>query len=309
MIALIVGRHGHDGPGAVAHQHIVGDPDGNAGLVDRVDRMGAGEDPGLFLGQVGPFEFALVRGGADIAVDRLPLFRGGQRPDEGVFRGKHHVGGAEKGVRPGREHAQGLPGQGFEAENDFRTFRSSDPVALHQLDRFRPVDQLEILKQPLGVAGDPQHPLFQRPFVDRVIAPFGAALVRHLFIGENGPERRAPVDRNFRHVGEALAVEDASPAGRIRLCPDRGPCRGRCRQQFAGFRVDRPSSGVEILFERGEGSGLLLNRIPAAVEELEKDPLGPAVEADIRGGDAALLVVTEAEAVELPAHVRDVPVG
>ena len=37
LVALVVGGHGHDGAGAVAHQHVIGDPDGHARAVDRVD--------------------------------------------------------------------------------------------------------------------------------------------------------------------------------------------------------------------------------------------------------------------------------
>ena len=48
-VALVVRGHGHDRAGAVAHQHVVGDPDRDALAVDRVDGVGAGEDAGLFL--------------------------------------------------------------------------------------------------------------------------------------------------------------------------------------------------------------------------------------------------------------------
>ena len=55
-VALVVRGHGHDRAGAVAGQHVVGDPDGDLLAVDRVDGVGAGEDAGLFLGQVGALE-------------------------------------------------------------------------------------------------------------------------------------------------------------------------------------------------------------------------------------------------------------
>ena len=37
-VAGVVGRHGHDRPGAVADQHVVGHPDRNRLAVDRIDR-------------------------------------------------------------------------------------------------------------------------------------------------------------------------------------------------------------------------------------------------------------------------------
>ena len=40
-------RHGHDGAGAVLHQHVVGDPDRDPLAGRRVDGVAAGEDAGL----------------------------------------------------------------------------------------------------------------------------------------------------------------------------------------------------------------------------------------------------------------------
>ena len=37
-VALVVRRHGHDGAGAVADQHVVGDPNRHRLAVDRIDR-------------------------------------------------------------------------------------------------------------------------------------------------------------------------------------------------------------------------------------------------------------------------------
>jgi hypothetical protein len=59
-VALVVGGDGHDGAGAVVDQDVVGDPDGDGGAVDRVDRIRAREDSGLFLGEVRALEVALV---------------------------------------------------------------------------------------------------------------------------------------------------------------------------------------------------------------------------------------------------------
>ena len=69
-IALVVRGHGHDRAGAVAHQHVVGDPDRDLLVVHRIDRVGAGEDAGLLLRQFGPLEIALARRSAR---DRLAL--------------------------------------------------------------------------------------------------------------------------------------------------------------------------------------------------------------------------------------------
>ena len=59
-IARVVRGHGHDRAGAVAHHHVIGDPDRNLLVVDRIDGVAAGEDAGLFLLQLRAFQFALA---------------------------------------------------------------------------------------------------------------------------------------------------------------------------------------------------------------------------------------------------------
>ena len=49
VVALVVGRDGHDGAGAVIHQHVVGDPHREPLAVHRIDRVVTGEDAGLLL--------------------------------------------------------------------------------------------------------------------------------------------------------------------------------------------------------------------------------------------------------------------
>src|SRR5205823_14493227 len=54
-----------------------------------------------------------------------------------------------------------------QCEIDLGPFAPSDPVALHLLDRLGPVNQLQVVHQPLGIRGDAQHPLPQRHPHDR----------------------------------------------------------------------------------------------------------------------------------------------
>src|SRR6266700_8380010 len=48
-VALVMGRHTHDGTGTVAHQHIVGDPDWHFLSIDRVGYITTGKDASLVL--------------------------------------------------------------------------------------------------------------------------------------------------------------------------------------------------------------------------------------------------------------------
>src|SRR4051812_19027784 len=105
-------RDAHDGAGPVSHQNVVGDPDRDLLLVDRIDRVSADEYAGLFLRQVGPFQIGL-------GLDLLPIFRDVLLPvwsrqlvDQRMLGGEHHVVRTVKGVVPGRENPDAVAGIG-----------------------------------------------------------------------------------------------------------------------------------------------------------------------------------------------------
>ena len=104
-VALVVRRHGHDRAGAIGHQHVVGDPDGDRAPVDRVDGIGAGEDAGLFL--VGRLRGRSVRSGGlrpRCSHRRLRACGGrGQLRDQRMLGRQDHEGHAPERVGPGRE--------------------------------------------------------------------------------------------------------------------------------------------------------------------------------------------------------------
>ena len=231
-VAFVLSGNCHDRPGAVADQHVIGDPDRDLLVVDRVDGVGAGEDAGLLLGQVGAVEVALGGGLGLVGGDRLALEVGRQAFDERVFGSNHHVGGSEQRVgsggvdpqhlltrigRQSRLFSPVLPESvcgvefvgrlsGFpNIKVDFRACASPDPVPLQQPDRLGPVDQVESVEQAIGVAGDCQHPLPQGKSFDRVLAPF-ALSVDDFLVGQHRAQRGAPVDRGLVLVGQAVTV-------------------------------------------------------------------------------------------------------
>src|SRR5690606_14623872 len=74
VVALVLRGHGHDGPCAVAREHVVRDVDRNTLAVRGIDRVRAGEDAGLLLLQLRALELALARGLRAIGIDlRAPL--------------------------------------------------------------------------------------------------------------------------------------------------------------------------------------------------------------------------------------------
>ena len=177
-VAFVLGRHGHDGAGAVAHQDIVGDEHRDRLAVDRVRRVDTQIDARLLFVlltvDVGHLLDACAVGrngcgrgggaGRPRRVDVVGVGVGDQGVDQRVLGCQHHVGGAEEGVGAGREDVDRgrrtrVTGGSIDRETDFGALRATDPVALHGLDRVRPVEQVEILEQAIGIGGDAHHPL------------------------------------------------------------------------------------------------------------------------------------------------------
>jgi hypothetical protein len=93
-----------------------------------------------------------------------------------------------------------------ERETDEGALAPADPVALHDLGFFRPVDPVEPLQQFIREFRDLEKPLFQilaydLGFAPLAMAPFG------LFVGKYRFAGGAPVDRRFLPVSQAVPVE------------------------------------------------------------------------------------------------------
>ena len=68
QIALVMRRNSHNRARSVGGQNVVGDPNGNALVVDGIDGIRAREHAGLILGEFGAFEIALF---GDLGLIRL----------------------------------------------------------------------------------------------------------------------------------------------------------------------------------------------------------------------------------------------
>src|SRR5208282_5114464 len=185
-VALILAGRAHDCAGAIAHQDVVGDPDRDVLAGKDVVRVGAGEDAGFLLHRGHPLDFSLAARVGDVALDRGALGRGGYPGDERMLRREHHERYAEDGVGAGGEKADFLTGVTGNREGKFRAFAAPDPVALHQLDWFRPVDAVQIGEQAVGILGDPDVPLLEVLLADRIVGMPPTASVDDLFVGEDG---------------------------------------------------------------------------------------------------------------------------
>ena len=204
VVAHVVAGDCHDRAGAVAHQHVVADEDGDLGAAQRVHREGAQEDARLLLAllalQIGlGGDRRAVRGhglGGGAGAAGPALVRpggpgvGGQLIDQRMLGGEHHVGGAEQGVGAGGEDLDPLTGGG---EGHAGAAAASDPVALHGLDLLGPVQHIQVVDQAVRVGGDPHHPLPQLFAVHGEVAALAATVGGDLLVGEHGAQSGAPV--------------------------------------------------------------------------------------------------------------------
>ena len=292
-VALVAGRNGHDRPGAVAHQHVVGDPHRHRLAGGRVGGRGAQRDtglvPALVLAGLGRAAGRL----AAVRLDRGPLGLAGQLVDQGMLGGQHHERRAEQGVGAGGEHLDG-PGRG--GEPDRGSLRPTDPVALHDLDRLGPVQPVEVVDQAVGVGGDAHHPLAHVPLEDGEVADVGAAVGGDLLVGQDRAQPGAPVHRRIGQVGQSVLVDQLSPLGRAQLRP--GPAIGR-----------RAGAGGEGGLQLGDRAGPAGLGVVPGPEDLQEDPLGPAHVGLVGGLDAAPAVVAQPDAPQLAPHGGHVGLG
>ena len=93
-------------------------------------------------------------------------------------------------------------------KEDGSPFRTTNPVALHFLNAFWPVNQVQIINQTIGIGRDLQDPLLHWLAVDWVAAPLRLA-VNDFFIGDNrtAHEVRSPVDHDLIFIGQPLLVQ------------------------------------------------------------------------------------------------------
>ena len=95
------------------------------------------------------------------------------------------------------------------------------------------------------------------------------------------PSAGTPVDRSFGHVRQSVPVEYLEPVTVVEIGPGRPLGVGRCPTRTLDQLGDRP--------------GLADAVVEPTVEDLQKDPLGPAVVRLVGRGDQRAIVVAEPE--------------
>ena len=181
-------------------------------------------------------------------------------------------------------------------EQHRRARRSADPVALHGLDLLRPIQQFEIVEQPVGVRGDAHHPLPQPLPEHREVAALAAAVGGDLLVGQHGAQTRTPVDHRVGPIHQSVDVDHI------------GALTGRQLRPLPAV-VESPCTGIEFGNQLGDRAGLVRGRVEPGVVDLQEDPLRPLVVLDVGGGEAAAGVVAEAQPAQLATEIDDIGLG
>ena len=297
-VALVVRGDGHDRARPVGHEHVVGDPDGDALAVEGVEGVGAGEHARLLALRREPLDLRHAGGGGDVGLDGLAPVVGRDALDEVVLGGEHHEGGPVDGVGARREDGQGLiDALDIDGEAQRGALGAADPVALHGGDALGPVHAAEI-EQLLGVGGDAEEPLGEEAALDGIVAALAEA-VEHLLVGEHGLAVGAPVGGGLGAVGEPALVQlqepPLGPAVVLRVAGD-----------DLAFPVEARAHGAELLAHALDVPVGPLLRVDAA---LDGGVLGGQAEGVEAHGEEHVVALHAAEAGERVGGRHGVPVA
>ena len=270
-IPLVVGRHCHDGARAISHHHIVGDPDRDAFVVDRVDGVSADKDAGLFLLGRHALDLALAGGLEFVFPHFFQELRRRQFVHQRVLRGQHHKGRAPERVWSCGEDDDALTprpplppfGRGGvrNRESDVGPLAAPDPVGLHRDHALGPVN-LGKVEQFVGISGGAPEPLIQFLLDDRGAAAFAVAVLSpDLLPGQGGVALGAKVHRGLFAVGQAHIVQfQEKPLGPTVVAGQAGDGfslpveHGAHRFQLSPHVLDvghRPFVGMDVVLDSG----------------------------------------------------------
>src|SRR5699024_5860727 len=145
-------------------------------------------------------------------------------------------------------------------------------------------------------------------------AALRAALGGDLLVGQDGAQSGAPVDLGVRQVHQPVRVQDPLLLDPAQVGPgtpeELGGQRPRTLLEQGAQLGDgsRPAGAALVVVTAVAGAGRGVGVIPGTVD-LEEDPLGPAVEPGVGGGDDAARVVAQPQSAELALHGGDVRLG
>ena len=316
-VALVVARNGHDRAGAVAGQDEVADEQLRFPAVDGVDALDAFQAAaGFALVQLRPVHIVLLAGFFNIGLDFFLVLNPGHQILHQLSVGRqHHEGDAVDGFNTGGEDAE------FAAADDLElhlnTGALADPVALHILGAFRPVNLLQAFQQLFRESGLIDDPLLH-VLADHGVAAALALAVDDFVIGQHGAQLFTPVDGHVDVLGVSVQVEllenplgpfiELRIAGGDHLVPV--VVKAKLLQLMA--------EGLDVFLRKAfrmvsGGNGILFRRQAEAVishgmeDVVALHPLHAAD--DIRGGIAFRMAGVQADAAGIREHIQRVELG
>ena len=303
-VARVVGRNGHDGSRAVAGQHVVGDIDRNGASGEGIHGVGTRRYAAHMPCLGDALALRTFLGALDILLDGGAVLARRQVEGPFVLGGDDHEGHAENRVGTRGENLQ-FAVAALDVEEDLRTDRAADPVALNLLERVAPGQRVESVQHALGVGRHAQQPLLHALLLHGVSAADRKS-VAHLVVGQHGTQFRAPVDHRVGAERQTVVLQHLLPAGVVPAVP------------FVGREVHFGRAGGvqpfvaafgEGLDELRDGSRLLRIVAVVVVVHLQEGPLRPLVVAGIARADLAVPVERETDLVQLLAVAGDVALG
>ena len=296
-VPFVVSRDRHDGPGAVSHEDVVGDPDRYTLSGGRIDAVAAREDSGLvLLDLLARHQIHRLRPDP-VGLHRLLATVAGNGVHQRVLGSEYHIGGPAHRVGACREdldlegvsRPSGVRRSSGNRKAKLCAHRTPDPVGLGLERRVGPVDVLKVAEQSFRVIGDPEEPLPNEPLFDCGAA---ALALSHydLLVGKHRHARRAPVDRRLLLLREPpLEKLEEEPLGPLVV--------GGIGRIHRVVPVEHAADPTQLPTEIGDVAGDEPRGMDAGLERkvLGVDPEG--VEAD------GLEDVVPLEALEAPVHI------
>ncbi len=138
-------RYCHNRACAVSHQHIIRHINRHPRAIGRVNRISAGEDAcsSSFGGKA--VHFAHPFGSDGVVLYGLQVIGCRDLLKHRMLRCKHSESHAVNRVDSGSEDAHDLIRVAVDGHIELNTIAAANPIALHELDAFRPVDGIKTL--------------------------------------------------------------------------------------------------------------------------------------------------------------------
>ena len=203
-VALVAGRHSHNGTGTITKQDVISDPDLHELASSWVNSVRTGKDASLFFILLA-FDFGFLNRILAVFFDGfLGVFRDEFR-DNRMLWSDHHKGSTKQSV-----WTSGKDGQSFfvilNLKGDFGTFGTTNPVFLGGLDFFWPFDVVDIFEKFISIGSNLEEPLLHL-FLFYFVATAPAFAVFDLFVREHSLVDWAPPLVGFLLVGETFFVK------------------------------------------------------------------------------------------------------